>query len=122
MPTERVFRLSSGRAALLRAPPLPLVRHYHVLAAEGVVTATDIDEMWTLAHAVARELGERLFADPQCFSILYNGERTRRRAWPHFHLILARTPGEKRWALLCLSCKRWLRRLTSVDTPVTLPT
>jgi hypothetical protein len=114
MPSERISRLRSGRTVVLRSPPLPLVRNYHVLAwveGQGAPTIAEIDEMWAVAHAIARELGATLYGDPECFSVLFNGERTRRKAWPHFHLILARTPGEKRWALLCLACKRWLRVL-----------
>lgn len=105
-PTARSGRL------VVRAPELPLLPHYHVVSwPEGAPPPTprDIDEMWRVAHALARSLGERLFADEQCFSVLYNGARTRRRPWAHFHVILARSPGEKRRALLALSAKRWLR-------------
>ena len=53
----------------------------------------------------------RLYGDAQCFTVLYNGARTRRKPWPHFHIIPARTPGEKRFMLLCLNLKRVSRRL-----------
>lgn len=104
--------LSSGRPVELRTPPLPWVRHYHVLAwprDQGPATPREIDEMWVLAHSFARARGLELFGDEQCFTVLYNGARTRRMPWPHFHLIPARSPTEKRWALLCLSLKRLLR-------------
>lgn len=109
---DRTWLLRSGRVAELRTPSLPLVRHYHVLAwpkDQGPATPAEIDEMWSIAHAFARERGEALFGDPECFTVLYNGARTRRMPWPHFHVIPARTPGEKRWVLLCLSLKRLLR-------------
>ena len=67
--------------------------------------------MWSVAHALGRTLGRRLHGDEECFTVLYNGGRTRRRPWPHFHVILARSPGEKRRALLALSFKRFLRTI-----------
>lgn len=111
---DRSFVLRSGRSVDLRTPSLPLVRHYHVLAwpkMQGPATPAEIDEMWSIVHAFARERGERLFGDPECFTVLYNGARTRRMPWPHFHVIPARSPAEKRWVLLCLSLKRLLRPL-----------
>ncbi len=114
------FRLRSGRVVELRTPPLPLVRHYHVLAwpsNQGPATPAEIDEMWAIAHAFARARGRELFGDEQCFSVLYNGARTRRMPWPHFHVIPARSPAEKRWVLLCLSCKRLLRPRRWTITP-----
>jgi hypothetical protein len=112
MTFERDVLLRSGRSVELRAPELPLVRSYYVLAwpkDHGPATLAEIDEMWSIAHAFARERGVALFGDPECFTVLYNGGRTRRMPWPHFHVIPARTPGEKRWVLLCLSLKRLLR-------------
>lgn len=111
-PLDQTFLLRSGRAAELRTPALPLVRHYHVLAwpkDQGPATAAEIDEMWSIAHAFARRRGVELFGDAECFTVLYNGARTRRMPWPHFHVIPARTPNEKRWVLVCLSLKRLLR-------------
>lgn len=99
---------------IVRAPDLPLLPHYHVVSwpeHAAPPAPHQIDEMWRVAHALARTLGQQLFGDEQCFTVLYNGARTRRRPWPHFHVILARTPREKRRALLALSAKRWLRVL-----------
>ena len=82
---ERAIVLGTGRTVELRAPQLPLVRHYFVIAwprGQGVATPGEIDEMWTIAHAVARERGQALFGDSECFSVLYNGARTRRMPWP----------------------------------------
>lgn len=106
--------LSTGRALEVRAPALPFLPHYHVVSwprGAPVPSPHEIDEMWSVAHALARRLGRALFGDEECFTVLYNGARTRRRPWPHFHVILARTPREKRRALLALSAKRWLRAL-----------
>jgi hypothetical protein len=104
--------LDAGTRLVVRAPDLPLLPHYHVVSwpeSAPPPTFGEIDEMWRVAHALARALGKELFGDEQCFTVLYNGARTRRRPWPHFHVILARSTGEKRRALLALSAKRWLR-------------
>lgn len=109
---DREVRLRTGRVVTLRSPRLPLVDHYHVLAwpkSEGPATPAEIDEMFSLAHAFARARGVELFGDAECFTVLYNGARTRRMPWPHFHILPARSPAEKRWTLLCLSMKRLLR-------------
>lgn len=117
VPFVPALALTTGRTLVVRAPQLPFLRHYHVVSwPEGAPppTAGEIDEMWRVAHTLARSLGRALFADEECFSVLYNGARTRRRPWAHFHVILARSPGEKRRALLALSAKRWLRMLARV--------
>lgn len=109
---DRELVLPSGRTVELRTPSLPLVRHYHVLAwpkDRGPATPSEIDAMFAIAHAFARDRGLELFGDPECFTVLYNGARTRRMPWPHFHILPARTPAEKRWTLFCLSLKRLLR-------------
>jgi hypothetical protein len=105
---------SSATSPVVRAPQLPLLPHYHVVSwPQGAPppSTEQIDAMWRVAHALARQLGAERFGDEQCFTVLYDGARTRRRPWPHFHIILARTPGEKRRALIALSAKRWLRIL-----------
>lgn len=111
-PIERALTLRTGRAVELRSPRLPLVRSYHVLAwprDQGPATPAEIDEMWCIAHAFARARGRELFGDEECFTVLYNGARTRRMPWPHFHVLPARSPTEKRWILVCLLFKRILR-------------
>ena len=128
----------SGRSVIVCEPSIPLVRHYHVVSWPIDVprpSATEIDEMFVVVHALARRLGHTLFGDDecgadarrsdasfqserrvsaepvrQCFTVLFNGQRTGRRPWPHFHVILARTPFEKWRTLLFLLMKRRLRR------------
>ncbi len=115
--------LSTGRRCTLVARALPFVPHYHVLSlgdGDGHPSATEIDEAFALAHAAARSLGLGLFGDEQCFSVLFNGARTRRMPWPHFHLVPARTVAEKHRALLALSLKRWLRPVARALAPTRL--
>ncbi|MFN9813730.1 MAG: hypothetical protein ACK6CU_29315 [Deltaproteobacteria bacterium] len=114
----RFFTLRSGRRVELRAPVVPFVPEYRVLswpkpnmpAGEAPASHEEIDEMFALAHAIARERGERLFGDAGCFAVLFNGARARRMPWPHFHLIPARSPAERRFVLFCLLLKRLSRR------------
>lgn len=114
----RTFTLSSGQRVELRAPVVLFAPHYRVLSwprpQQGqqarAATAAEIDEMFALAHGVARERGRALFGDPECFAVLFNGARAARMPWPHFHLIPARSPSERRFVLFCLLLKRVSRR------------
>lgn len=112
MARGRRFVLSSGLVCEVVAPVLPLVRHYYVVhLAPGARPATprDIEELWALAHQIARQLAAATYADPECFSLLFNAARTRRQPWPHIHILLARSTMQKRWGLICLSLKHVLR-------------
>jgi hypothetical protein len=115
----RTFTLSSGQRVELRAPVVLFAPHYRVLSwprpgdgqAPRVAMPAEIDEMFALAHGIARERGRTIFGDAECFAVLFNGARAARMPWPHFHLIPARSPSERRFVLLCLMLKRISRRL-----------
>lgn len=115
----RTFTLSGGQRVELRAPVVLFAPHYRVLswprprhgASARAATPAEIDEMFALAHGIARERGRALFGDAECFSVLFNGARAARMPWPHFHLIPARSPAERRFVLLCLLLKRISRRV-----------
>jgi hypothetical protein len=104
---SRTFRLARSH--------VPFVRHYFVLhAPPGPDGAADagrdaLGAMWRAAYQVARRLAERYQGDPECFSVLFNGGRTRRRPWPHFHIVITGSLSEKRRAMVCISLKRLLR-------------
>lgn len=100
---SRTFRLARSR--------VPFVRHYFVLHAAGEAEAgrDALGAMWRAAYQVARRLAEQYQGDPECFSVLFNGGRTRRRPWPHFHIVVTGSLSEKRRALVCISLKRLLR-------------
>jgi hypothetical protein len=107
------FVLASGRVCCVAHPGIPLLPDYHVLhfpPQHGAPTEAEIEEMLVLARRVARQLGAQRLGDPECYTVLFNGERTSRRPWAHFHLLPARSVAGKHWALLCLLSKRWLRR------------
>jgi len=109
--TDERLPLSSGRACTLRARPLPLLPTYHVrfLASEDrEPTSREEHEMFGLAHDAAARLGQRFFGDPGCYTIVFSGGKTRRRPWPHFHIVAVRGIAEKRRALLLLMVKRVL--------------
>lgn len=104
--------LASGRICRVDDPGLPLLPHYHVLyfpGRQGQPTDAEVAEMLGLACGAASRIGTAVFDDPECYSVLFNGARARRRPWFHVHLLPVETVGKKRWALLCLSLKRSLR-------------
>jgi len=108
---EERLPLSSGRACTLRSRPLPLLPTYHVLFLAGdghEPTTCEEHEMFGLAHDAAARLGQRFFGDPGCYTIVFSGGKTRRRPWPHFHIVAVRGIAEKRRALLLLMIKRVL--------------
>jgi hypothetical protein len=109
--TDERLPLSSGRACTLRSRPLPLLPTYHVLFLAGdgrEPTSHEEHEMFGLAHDAAARLGQRFFGDPGCYTIVFSGGKTRRRPWPHFHIVAVRGIAEKRRALLLLMVKRVL--------------
>ena len=108
-----VFRLSSGRICVLQNPSLPFLAHYHVLAfprEQGAASEAETEEVFLLANRKARELGRRYFGDEECFSIIYNAGRTRRK-WLHVHILPTRNVGAKRLAFLAFFLKNVLRRV-----------
>jgi diadenosine tetraphosphate (Ap4A) HIT family hydrolase len=118
---RKSFVLSTGRTCRVDNPGLPLLADYHVLhfppgqggSAEGTPTEEEVEEMLVLARRLARRLGAEHHGDPECYTVLFNGVRTSRRPWVHFHLLPAKSVAGKRWALLCLLAKRWLRLASS---------
>ena len=106
------FRLSTGRTCRVAKPAIPLLPHYHVLyfpQEQGAPTEEEVDEFLVMSRRVARRLGGACFGDPECYTILYNGARTRRTPGIHVHILPARSVRAKRFALLCLVAKRALR-------------
>lgn len=108
---------------VLRRPRVPFVPDYCVLAPAAEVPGASLAELLREAETVARHEAAARFGDPECFSLLCNAGRTRRRRWPHVHIILAPSVRAKRWALVWLSLKhlsrpwRWplLRHLWQAD-------
>ena len=108
------FTLSTGRTCLLENPALPFLVHYHVLtfpAHQGQPSPAEVDEMIVIATRKARALGREYFGDDECFSLIYNGRRTRRRPWLHIHILPSRNLAAKRVAFLAFQLKHLLRRL-----------
>jgi len=100
-------------AYILRRPPIPFVPGYAVVGfadAEAPTRAPeDIAQLWAHAHREARRLSLERFGHAEGYSLLYNGARTRRRPWPHVHIVLAESVEDKRRAFFFLSLKRLLR-------------
>ncbi len=111
---RETITLSTGRVCTLENPGLPLLAHYHVLAfpaGQGQPSLEEADEIVLIATRTARDLGRRYYADEECFSLIFNGGRTRRKPWLHVHILPAGSPTAKRFAFLAFYLKRLLRRL-----------
>lgn len=121
---RETFTLSSGRVCRVDNPRLPLLPDYHVLyfpGRQGRPSEVEIEEMLVLARRTARRLGRELHGDPECYTVLFNGARTSRRPWVHFHVLPVESVAKKRWALLCLTLKRCLRMAAKVASPGSTP-
>ena len=103
--------LSTGRRCTLTDPPVPFLTHYHVLsfpAEQGQPSPQEAEEMVLIAARKARDLGRRYYADEECFSLIFNGMRTRRRPWLHVHILPTPNPAAKRLAFLAFHLKHLL--------------
>ena len=99
-----------GDGFVVLRPRVPFVPNYCVLATvAGALPEGGLAELLGVAERVARREATARFGDPECFSLLCNGGRTRRCGWPHVHIILASSVRAKRWALLWLSLKQLSR-------------
>jgi hypothetical protein len=119
MSAERRFPLASGRTCVLRPKPLLGLPTYHVLflAADRELPSADEErEMFALAQVAATSLAVRFCGDPGCYAILFSGGSTRRRPWPHFHIVAVRDLAAKRRALALLYVKGFLIRLQSLTS------
>jgi hypothetical protein len=119
MNTDQRFELASGRACTLRPRPLPGLPTYHVLffaSDQGEPTQSEEREMFMLAQVAASGLALRYHGHSGCYAILFSGSRTRRRPWPHFHIVAVRDVAAKRRALVLLHLKSvltWVQRLAA---------
>ncbi len=106
----RGLRLPSGRRCTLSRPVLPGIRRYYVLSLPSSACApVDTGELLFLAHRIGRMMATRHYQDPECYSLIYNAARTRRKPWPHVHILIAPSVHEKRRAFLLLQLKHVLR-------------
>ncbi|MDF1562855.1 MAG: hypothetical protein P1V51_07415 [Deltaproteobacteria bacterium] len=103
------YRLPGGAVARLMDPRVPFLPHYRVLVLETPASPGDEVALLALARQLARRLGQEALGDPEAFSVLFNGARTRRVPRAHVHLLPSGSVAGKRWGLLFLSLKRGLR-------------
>lgn len=107
---RRGLRLSSGVRCSLRRPALPGVQNYYLVALPGSAVGTrDIEELYLVAHRIGRMMGRRRFGDAECYTLMYSGARTRRRPWPHVHVLVAGSVADKRRNIFFLQMKHLLR-------------
>lgn len=115
-----ILRLSTGRVCILHNPALPFLPHYHVLSfpkEQGTPTGRETSELLMLANRKGRELGLAHFGDEECFSIIYNAGRTRRRPWLHVHILPTRDVASKRLAFLAFFLKNLVRPVLGRRVP-----
>lgn len=108
------YLLRGGVACELLEPHMPGVPNYHVLAVDGHVSQSDVDELAALGARIARRLGHELRGDEGAFTIILNGPLSSRRPWAHVHILPVATPAEKRRAFALLFMKGPLRRMERV--------
>ena len=119
MSMDERFPLTSGRACTLHPRPLPGLSTYHVLffaSEQGEPSQEEEREMFMVAQVAASQLATRYCGDPGCYAILFSGRRTRRRPWPHFHIVAVRNLAAKRRALALLHVKSlliWFARIAA---------
>lgn len=94
----------------MRRQALPGVKNCYVVALHGASwSGREVEELYLLAHRIGRMLGRRHFGDAECYSLTYNAARTRRRPWPHVHVLIARSVSEKRRNMVFMMLKNVLR-------------
>lgn len=71
-------------------------------------TSSEIDEFHVLTHRVARSLALLHFHDRECYALMYSAGRTRRKPWPHVHVLVARSVAQRRRGVLLLQLKHLL--------------
>lgn len=92
-------------------PRTPVGPRHLVVRAETAIDVAD-ERLLVHAHRVARELARRELGDPECFTLLFSGARTRCRTAPHVHVFLLPSLRAKRWLfvrMLAKPLRRWLQ-------------
>ncbi|MCB9529484.1 MAG: hypothetical protein H6701_14050 [Myxococcales bacterium] len=106
------LRLSTGRRLTLRDPAVPgLDQRYWVLYGEDAadLDATERAELLAIGDVIARHLAAGVLGDPECYSLLLNGARTRRTRGEHVHILLSVDLAEKRRHFIAAQLKQLSR-------------
>lgn len=122
---RETIALSTGKVCVLRSCALPFLAHYHVLAFpsdQGSPSQAEVEELLLIANRAARQLGRAHCGDEECFSLIYNGSRTRRRPWFHVHILPTRNVAAKRAAFLAFYLKTLLRPLYALGSGLRMRT
>ena len=108
--------LASGRTCTLSRPNVPGLKNYYVIALDALVSVKEGEEFFLRAHRIARTLAQSHYKDPECYALMFSAGRTRRRPWPHVHIVLADSVSKRRRAVLVLQLKHvlWWRRWPSL--------
>ncbi len=102
-------RPSLGASHLLKKC-LPGLNDYFVVSFDLAETSSEAQSLLlSSAGRYARRLAFERYGDPECYALVFNGARVRRREWPQVHIVLARTRTQRRYRLLLLYFKSPLR-------------
>ncbi|MEM9069917.1 MAG: hypothetical protein AAGE52_15500 [Myxococcota bacterium] len=105
---------------VLRAPWVPGLEHYWVLHLRDPERVLDDQERRALlatATETARALALEIHGDPECYSLLFNGGRTRRTQGDHVHILLSTSVAAKRRRFVWLHLKHVLRPIARLLCP-----
>jgi hypothetical protein len=115
------LRLTTGRRCTLSQPRVPGLKKYFVLSLPGcTLSSTEAGQFHLLALQIAGELANRSYGDSECFALMYSAGRTRRKPWPHVHIVVASSVAARRRSVLLLQLKHvlWWRRWPSYLRPL----
>ncbi len=109
-PRRGLVALPSGAHLEIVRPRVLFLPDYHVVSlAEPTAGPRDVEQMLRFSWSLGRLLSRRRHGVDGCFTVLCHGRETRRRAWPHCHVIVAASVSARRRALLSLRFKGALR-------------
>jgi hypothetical protein len=108
---RETLTLSSGRCCVIVDRDHLLYRYHHVLffpSEQGAPSEAEKDEMLVLTRHKAREYGQRIFGDPECYTVIHNGLGAIRVDCSHFHIVPVRNRYQKAFFYLFLFMKNAL--------------
>jgi hypothetical protein len=90
-------------------PRTPVGAGHLIVRPDGAETSEE--RLLMQAYRTAREHARREMGDPECFTLLFSGARTRCRSVSHVHVFLLPSLRAKRWLFVRMLAKPLRRRL-----------
>lgn len=101
-----------GVRCIVGRPRTPVASCHLVVRLDGVGGVRADAALLVEAHRAARDLARRQFGDPECFTLVFSGRRTRVQSVAHVHVFLLPSVLAKRWVFVRMLAKpmlSWLR-------------